>query len=50
MFKMCYDIFSDTRSVLFWELNKEQEMIQGAVESKDQELSVRIAGKKHLLP
>lgn len=42
---MCYDMFSDTRSILFWELKKEQEMILGAVEFKDQELSVRIAEK-----
>lgn len=39
-------MFSDTRSVLFWEANKEQEMIRRAEESKDQELSVRIAEKK----
>lgn len=50
MFEMCYDMFSDTRSVLFGEANKEQEMIQRAVESKDQELSVHIAEKNHLLP
>lgn len=43
-------MFSDPRPVLFWEANKGQEMIQRAAESKDQELSGRIAGKKHLLP
>lgn len=45
LFKTRSDMFSHTQLVLFWEANKEQEMIQRAAESEDQELSGRIAGK-----